>query len=55
VHLLFLSKLIYNPVAEYTVSVFDVEEKIFWGEVRKYRKLHLEPSTPSITLPVKNF
>ena len=53
-HLLFVFKLINNPDDVYIAEVSDVEEKAFWGEMRKYRKLHLKPSTPSITLPGKN-
>jgi hypothetical protein len=51
VHLLFISKLINDA---YNAKVSNVEEKAFWGEMRKYRKLHLKPSTPSITFPGKN-
>jgi hypothetical protein len=52
--LLFVSKIINDSADVYIAKVSDVEEKAFWGEIRKYRKLHLKPSTPSITLPGKN-
>ena len=51
VYLFFVSKLNNDPIKLYFAKVFDVEEKAFWGEMRKYRKLNLNPSTPSITLP----
>jgi hypothetical protein len=54
VHLLFVSKLSNDPADVYIAKVYDVEEKAFWGEMRKYRNLHLKPPTPSITLPGKN-
>ena len=38
----------------YTAKVPDVDERIFWDEMRKYRKIQLNLKTLSITLPNKN-